>query len=92
MIAITYTRARENLASLLDRAVDDREPVVITRRKGGDVALIALDELRSLQETAHLLRSPKNARRLLEALARSRAGDLEPGDLEDLRAEVRRGR
>ena len=63
----TYTQARANLKALLDEAVDSREPVIIHRREGGDVALIAVAELRGLIETAHLLRSPKNAERLLRA-------------------------
>jgi antitoxin YefM len=68
-MTITYTQARANLKALLDEVSDSREPVIIRRRGGEDVALIAVDELRSLIETAHLLRSPKNAERLLKALA-----------------------
>lgn len=71
MIERTYTQARAELAALMDRAVDDRETVIIKRRGRESVALIAADELRSLQETAHLLRSPANARRLLTALQRA---------------------
>ena len=70
---ISYSYARDNLAELWDRAEDEREPVVIERRGHEDMALIPAAELRSLRETAHLLRSPANAERLLRALARSRA-------------------
>jgi antitoxin YefM len=72
----TYTQARANLAKLCDQVSENRDIVVITRRKGGDVALIAADELSSILETLHLLRSPKNADRLLSALrdAKSRKG------------------
>jgi antitoxin YefM len=77
MIERTYTQARAELASLMDRAVDDRETVIIERRGRESVALIAADELRSLQETAHLLRSPANARRLLTALQRALEGEGE---------------
>jgi antitoxin YefM len=84
----SYTEARERLAALLDSAGDDRETVIITRRGHGDVALIAADELRSLEETAHLLRSPVNARRLLEALERSLAADVAPTTLSELRQDV----
>jgi antitoxin YefM len=56
---------------LLDKAVDDQEGVIIKRRGRPDVALIAADELASLEETAHLFRSPVNARRLLEAMERA---------------------
>lgn len=84
----TYTDARARLAELLDRAGDDRETVIITRRDHGDVAMISADELRSLEETAHLLRSPANAQRLLEALERSIARDVAPSTLDELRADV----
>ena len=77
-IETTYSQARQSLKSLLDRVVDDREIVTIRRRGGGDVALIAADELAGLEETAHLLRSPANAERLLAALSRSRTVSLEP--------------
>ena len=77
-IETTYSQARKQLKTLMDRAVDDREVVVVRRRSGGAVAMIAADELQSLMETAHLLRSPKNAERLLTALARARAGEVAP--------------
>jgi len=67
----TYTRARANLASLCDDVTTTREAVIIQRRGARDVALVAADELGSLMETAHLLRSPKNARRLITALQRA---------------------
>jgi antitoxin YefM len=75
-IETTYTSLRENLATFLDRVTDDREVLVVKRRRGqGDVAIIAADELAGLEETAHLLRSPANARRLSRALAESKAND-----------------
>lgn len=73
---------------MLNSAGDDRETVIITRRDHGDVALIAADELRSFEETAHLMRSPANARRLLEALERSLAGDTQPMSLDELRGDL----
>ncbi len=87
-IQTTYTAARARLASLLDRATDDRETVIITRRGKPGVALIAADELSSLLETAHLLRSPKNAERLLKALRRAIARTEKPKTLEVLRSEL----
>lgn len=87
-IETTYSQAREQLKSLLDRAIDDREVVIVRRRSGGAVALIAADELESLVETAHLLRSPKNAERLLAALARARADEGTPMPLDDLAQQV----
>lgn len=77
-IETTYSQAREQLKSLMDRAVNDREVIVVRRRTGGDVAMIAADELESLVETAHLLRSGKNAERLLSALSRARAKEIAP--------------
>ena len=85
---ITYTQARANLKALLDEASDSREPVIIHRRGGEDVALIAVDELRSLIETAHLLRSPRNAERLLKALTRAQQGKGRPQSLAKLRRDV----
>jgi antitoxin YefM len=89
-IETTYSQAREQLKALMDRAVEDREVVLVRRRTGGDVALIAADELRGLMETAHLLRSPRNAQRLLTALARARDERLDPTPLEELRKALGR--
>jgi antitoxin YefM len=75
----TYTHARANLAALCDEVTSTREPIVIHRRGREDVELVAAAELRSLMETAHLLRSPKNAERLLAALARAESQEL-PGE------------
>lgn len=85
-IETTYTQARDQLKSLMDKAVADREVVLVRRRHGGDVALIAADELSSILETAHLLRSPANARRLLAALERSQHDTLSPTSVESLSA------
>lgn len=84
----TYTQARTQLATLLDEVVNNREIVIIQRRGSEDVAMIAADELSSLLETAHLLRSPKNAERLLAALARSSKQIVQPQSIEELRHEV----
>ena len=83
-IETTYSQAREGLKGLMDRAVQDREVVMVRRRKGGDVALVAADELAGLLETVHLLRSPANAERLLAALSRAREQSLDPINLTDL--------
>lgn len=84
----TYTQARAKLAALCDAVTADRQIVVIHRRGAEEVALIAAAELDSLMETAHLLRSPENAERLLRALARARDGEGTPQSIEDLRREV----
>jgi antitoxin YefM len=74
----SYSYARENLARLWDEVEDSREEIILTRRGHEDLALLPARELRSLQETAHLLRSPRNATRLLRALARSRSQEEVP--------------
>ena len=86
----TYTRARANLATLCDTVAETREPYVIERRNGENVALISEAELDSLLETAHLLRSPRNARRLATALERALGdGSVEaPTSLGELRREL----
>ena len=87
-IQTTYTHARAHLAAFCDEVTANREVVIIQRRGAGDVALIAAEELSGLLETAHLLRSPKNAERLLTALARAQQRTLSPQSLEELRREV----
>ena len=87
-VEISYSQARQRLASLLDDVTDDREIVIIRRRKGEPAALIAADELASLTETAHLLRSPANASRLLEALASAHKGGGRTMTLDELRSDV----
>ena len=84
----SYTEARANFATLCNRAIENREVIMINRRGAEDVALVAADELSSLLETAHLLRSPRNARRLLAALERARARKGRPEPLTKLRREM----
>ncbi|MDA0751940.1 MAG: type II toxin-antitoxin system prevent-host-death family antitoxin [Verrucomicrobia bacterium] len=84
----TYSETRSNFASLWDKVIDEREPLTIHRRGAEDVSLLPTAELRSLQETAYLMRSPKNARRLLEALMSSIEQQGETVSLETLRKEL----
>ena len=86
-IQTTYTQARANLAKLFDEVTENREVVIIRRRRGDDIAVVAADELAGLTETAHLLRSPKNARRLLQALARAQERTEKPQTLKALKGE-----
>jgi antitoxin YefM len=88
MIKTTYSHARENLASLLNQVTRDREIAIIQRRGNEDVALVSADELSGLLETAHLLRSPANARRLLTALRRSQTKKVPSMTLDALREEL----
>jgi antitoxin YefM len=83
----TYSHARAHFAALCDAVGSTREPVVIRRRGAEDVALVSAAELRSLTETAHLLRSPKNAQRLITALVRARGSKLSTETVETLRRE-----
>ena len=85
----TYTQARATLASLCDRVAETREPCVIERRNGENVALISEAELNALLETAHLLRSPRNAARLVSALERASKGKPAPSSLGALRRSLR---
>jgi len=84
----TTTRLRANLTDMLNRVTDEREVIIVRRRDARDVALIPAEELASLMETAHLLRSPKNAKRLLGALHRAARGQGKPGSLDRLRQET----
>lgn len=72
-MSITASEARKNLFPLIEQVNDDRTPVEITSRRG-DAVLIAKADYDALEETAHLLRSPANARRLIESLLQARAG------------------
>ena len=74
MDAITYSSARANLASTMDRVCNDHEPLIITRNGEKAVVMLSLEDYKSLEETAYLLRSPANARRLLSSIAQLNAG------------------
>jgi len=84
----TYSSLRENLATVLDQVIDRQDTVIVRRRGARDVALIPASELAGLIESAHLLRSPRNARRLMTALRRAKAGRTKPGTVASLREET----
>ena len=69
MEAITYTAARQNLAKTMDKVCKDRAPVIVTRKTSKSVVIMSLEDYEALEETAYLLRSPKNTRRLIESIA-----------------------
>ena len=75
MDAISCSALRANLASTMDRVCDDREPIVVTRKNGRSVVMLSLEDYASLEETAYLLRSPANAKRLLGAIQQLLASD-----------------
>ena len=86
-IETTYTSLRENLASILDQVTDQQETVIVRRKGSRDVAMVPARELVGLMETAHLLRSPKNAKRLLSALRSAEEGKVKTTTASELRRE-----
>ena len=84
----TYSNLRQSLASVLDRVANDHEVVIVVRKGEKKVAMVPADEFAGLMETAHLLRSPKNAQRLLSALRRATGLKGRPESVEKLRREL----
>ena len=84
MRTMSYTESRARYAEVLDRVAEDREEVVITRAGHPSVVIVALEDFESLRETAYLMRSPANARRLLDAMERLEAGAGVAHDLLDV--------
>jgi antitoxin YefM len=74
MNAITYTAARENLASTMDKVCDDRESLIIMRNRDQAVVMVSLEDYKAMEETAYLMRSPANARRLLTSIMQLESG------------------
>jgi antitoxin YefM len=74
MDAISYTAARNNLAKMMEKVCEDHQPVIITRKKAPSVIMMSLEDYEALQETAYLLRSPENTRRLLESITELERG------------------
>jgi antitoxin YefM len=74
MDTMTYSEARSKLASTMDRVCNDHAPIIITRKNSQSVVMMSLDDYQTLEETAYLLRSPKNAKRLLESIAELKSG------------------
>ena len=81
MQTVTYSEARENLKAVMDKAIADRAPVLITRQRGENVVMISAEEWAGMEETLHLMASPANAKRLLEGIARMNAGEGEEHEL-----------
>jgi antitoxin YefM len=85
---ISFNSFQENLDAVLDRVIDQQQTVVVRRKGARDVAIIPATELEGLLETAHLLSSPRNARRLLAALKRAKSGVVQPSEPSLLRNEM----
>lgn len=81
MDAITYTHARANLAGTMDRVCNDHEPVIITRNSQQSVVILSLEDFQALEETAYLLRSPANAKRLFKSIEQLESGLGQARDL-----------
>ncbi len=75
MEAITYTNARQNLAKTMEKVCQDHSPVIITRKMNDSVVVMSLEDYKALEETAYLLRSPKNMRRLIESISQLENGE-----------------
>jgi antitoxin YefM len=75
MDTVTYSTARAHLADTMDRVCEDHEPIIITRNGEQAVVMMSLEDFKALEETSYLLRSPKNARRLLESIAALETGN-----------------
>ncbi len=74
MEAITYTAARQNLAKTMEKVCRDRAPMIVTKKSSGSVVIMSLEDFEALEETAYLLRSPKNTKRLIESIAQLENG------------------
>lgn len=83
MNILTFTQARAGLKQVMDDVCKDHAPTVVTRVSGDHVVMLSLSDYNSMQETMHLLSSPKNASRLLDSIAQLRAGKAVPKDLID---------
>jgi antitoxin YefM len=83
MKAISYTAARQNLAKTMESVCNDHEPVIVTRKTTDSVVIMSLEDYEALEETAYLLRSPKNTRRLIESIAQLEEGQGSERELLD---------
>ena len=81
MDAISYTAARQNLAKTMEKVCRDHNPVIVTRKASGSVVIMSLEDYESLEETAHLLRSPENARRLMASIDQLEKGKGREGNI-----------
>lgn len=81
MQTVTYSEARDNLKSVMDKAAESRAPVLITRRRGDNVVLVSAEEWAGMEETLHLMSSPANAKHLLDGIRELDAGRGEEHEL-----------
>ena len=81
MQTVSYSEARDNLKKVMDKAITDRAPILITRQRGENVVMVSADEWAGMEETLHLMSSPANAKHLMEGIARLDAGEGEEHEL-----------
>lgn len=81
MESISYSSFRSQLAKMLNKVNEDHAPLLVTRQKGAPAVLMSLEDFRSLEETAYLMASPKNAERLNRAIAEAEAGHAQPREM-----------
>ena len=81
MRAISYTTARHNLASTMKQVCEDHDPIIVTRKNNESVIIMSLEDYESLNETAYLMQSPKNAKRLIDSIEELKAGKGKERDL-----------
>lgn len=90
MDVVSYSRARQDLARLMDKVSDDRSPLMVTRRGGRSVVVLALEDYRGMEETLYLMRSPANARRLLNSIRAADRGEVTERALIEPKTKPRR--
>lgn len=83
MDTVSYSDLRQHLKARIDKVCDDRAPLLVTRRNGEPVVVMALSEYESMEETLHLLSNPINAERLLQSIAQAEAGQLVEHEIEE---------
>ena len=81
MRAISYTTARNNLASTMKQVCEDHDPIIVTRKNNESVIIMSLEDYESLNETAYLMQSPKNAKRLIDSMEELNDGKGKERDL-----------
>lgn len=86
MNAITYSAARADLAATMDKVCRDHDPVIITKKRESTVVMISLEDYEAMEETAYLMRSPKNAERLMKSIDEMKRGKIVKKTLKDLEA------
>ncbi len=86
MQAVSFSELRKDMRHIMDMATDRHEPTIVTRKRGGSMVIMSLEDYNSLEETAYILSNPKNAQRILESIAELREGRGVQHELIDLKS------